>query len=287
MEKWPLFKNAINDMIEPNQSQKVIEKKWALITNTFQHYKPNHLLSLLNLLEQSAEGLKSKILDHGCGAGHTLFMLATKGYTNIWGIDINQSQNFIIRKKENNKVFKILLNTKSEIITNYNGRKINFKNNTFDYIYSQQVIEHVNSTLLDKYISEESRILKHNGLALHQIPHRLGPFEGHTKKWFIHWLPKKLYYYFLRDDIQKLNLVKTALFLRWPWVLKSYFYKYFKNVHNIVYLRLKQDIYSGEYTKKEKIIRKILVFLFRLPIIGIVFLKLFSSFFQLELLIRK
>ena len=287
MNKWLLFQNSINDLVESNQSKKAIKEKWASIKDNFKDYKPSHLLSVINLLEQSREGLKSKILDHGCGAGHSLFFLASKGYTNIWGIDINQSKSFIIRKKACNRIFKVILNTKSNRIANYNGKKINFKNNTFDYIFSQQVIEHVHNTFLDRYISEESRILKNNGLVLHQIPHRLGPFEGHTKKWFIHWLPRKLHYYFLKDNNQNLNLVKTALFLRWPWELKSYFYKYFKKVDNIVHMRLKQDIYSGEYSVKEKIIRKILVFLFKLPIIGVILIKIFSPFFQLEILIRK
>ena len=70
-------------------------------------------------------------------------------------------------------------------------KKINCEDNSFDYIFSQKVIEHVESNLLDSYLSEEKRILKKNGLVLHKITHRLGPFLGHTKKWFIHWLPKK------------------------------------------------------------------------------------------------
>ena len=90
------------------------------------------------------------------------------------------------RKNACNKIFKIIFNTNSERIKTYNGKKINFNDNSFDYIFSQQVIEHVESNLLESYLSEEKRILKKNGLVFHQIPHRLGPFEGHTKKWFIH-----------------------------------------------------------------------------------------------------
>ena len=136
MNKWLLFQNSINDLVEPNQSQKVIKEKWALIVNNYKDYKPFHLLSIMNLLEQSREGLTSKILDHGCGAGHALFMLASKGYTNIWGIDTNQTEGFIIRKKACNRIFKVILNTKSDRISNYDANKINFKNNTFDYLFS-------------------------------------------------------------------------------------------------------------------------------------------------------
>ena len=100
-------------------------------------------------------------------------------------------------------------------------------------------------------------------------------------------MPKKLYFYFLKDDKKSLYLVKNALFLRWPWKLKSDFYRYFHNVSNIVNLRLKQDVFSDEYSYKEKIIRKTLVFLFKIPILGNLFLRAFSIFFQLEILAKK
>ena len=287
MDKWILFRKSIDSLIEPNQASTEIKKKWRVILKEFKNYTPNHLLNLLKLLEKSKIGKKSKVLDHGCGTGLTLFFLASKGYNNIWGIDVDNSDAFVNRKKASNKIFKIILNLKVNIINNYNGKKVDFKSASFDYIFSQQVIEHLQSKYLESYISEEQRILKINGLALHQIPHRLGPFEGHTKKWFIHWLPKSIYYYILRNDEQKLRLVKSALFLRWPWKLKSSFKQHFKSINNLVSLRLKEDVFSEEYSIKERIIRKALVYIFRIPVLGYLFLKLFSVFFQLELLVKK
>ena len=286
MDKWVLFKNSIDSLFEPNHTSSEIKKRWWVIEKEFKNYTPNHLLNLLKLLEESKIGKKSKVLDHGCGTGLTLFFLASKGYNNIWGIDVDNSDNFVKRKKASNKIFKLILNSKKNRINNYNGKKVDFKSAYFDCIFSQQVIEHVRSKYFESYISEEKRILKTNGFALHQIPHRLGPFEGHTKKWFIHWLPKNIYYYILRNDKHKLWLVKSALFLRWPWKLKSSFKKYFKSMDNLVILRLKDDVFSEEYSIKERIIRKALVFLFKLPILGKLFLKLFSVFFQLELLVK-
>ena len=75
--------------------------------------------------------------------------------------------------------------------------------------------------------------------------------------------------------------------MRWPWELKNYFKIDFKNADNLVNLRLKDNISSEEYSKKEKIIRKTLVFIFNLPILGLFFLKIFMNFFQLEILARK
>jgi len=287
MDKWILFKKSIDSLIKPNQVSSDIKNKWEIIIKEFKNYRPNHLLNLLKLLEHNKLGTKVKVLDHGCGSGLTLFFLASKSYNNIWGIDVNDTDTFVNRKKACNKIFKIILNSKKDTITNYDGIRIDFKNDYFDCIFSQQVIEHIQSKYLEYYISEEKRILKTNGFALHQIPQRLGPFEGHTKKWFIHWLPKNIYYYILKNDKQKLRLVKDYLFLRWPWELKVAFNKYYKSVNNLVNLRLKDDVFSGEYSMKEKIIRKAIVFLFRLPILGKIFLKLFSVFFQLELLAKK
>ena len=39
----------------------------------------------------------------------------------------------------------------------------------FNFIFSQQVIEHVKDNLLNSYISEEKRTLRTNGIVLHQI----------------------------------------------------------------------------------------------------------------------
>ena len=122
---------------------------------------------------------------------------------------------------------------------------------------------------------------------MHQIPHRLGPFEGHTKRWFIHWLPSRIYHFILKNDIQKLHLVQNALFLRWPWELKTCFKKYFKSVNNLVSARLKDDVFSEEYSTKERLLRKVIIFLFKLPIVGKLFLRLLSIFFQLELFVQK
>ena len=210
MDKWVIFRTSVDNLLKPDQPNHEVKKKWKAIRKEFKNYRPNHLLNLLILLDKSKSKLNSKILDHGCGSGLTLFFLAAQGYKNIWGVDVDNTQKFFIRKKAANKTFKIILESREDRILNYDGKKILFDNASFDYIFSQQVIEHVQNSLLDSYISEEQRILKKNGFALHQIPHKLGPFEGHTKKWFIHWLPSKIYYFILKNDMQKLNLVQNA-----------------------------------------------------------------------------
>ena len=62
--------------------------------------------------------------------------------------------------------------------------------------------------------------------------------------------------------------------------------KYFNQVNNVSFMRLKYNVSSGEYSKKEKIIREFLILTFNLPLIGKIFLKFLSVFFQLEILAK-
>ena len=162
MMSWKEFVKAVNALIRSNSDKKEKKRKWELISKKVvnDNYTPTHFGHFMdfNLFLKKKKNIS--ILDHGCGSGITLFFLASKGYENIWGIDMNHSESFIKRKNACNKVFKIIFNTNSERIKNYNGKKINYKDNSFDYIFSQQVIEHVESNLLENYISEEKRILK-------------------------------------------------------------------------------------------------------------------------------
>ena len=184
--KWILFNKCIEDLRKGNITNTGIKKKWLIIKNDFKDYKPAHLIAFLETLNNNKITINSRILDHGCGSGLTLFFLALNGYKNIWGIDVNNTKEFNLRKKSFNKILRIILNSKEDRIINYNGKKIPFKSNYFDFIFSQQVIEHVENKYFNHYLAEEKRTLNKNGIVLHQIPHRLGPFEGHTKKWLIH-----------------------------------------------------------------------------------------------------
>ena len=109
------------------------------------------------------------MLDHGCGNGLTLFFLVLNGYQNVWGIDVDNSKPFAARMKSCNRVFKVILNTNKNRMQVYDGKKIPFKSNFFNFIFSQQVIEHVKDNLLNNYLSEEKRTLNTDGIVLHQI----------------------------------------------------------------------------------------------------------------------
>ncbi|MDD4182632.1 MAG: class I SAM-dependent methyltransferase, partial [Candidatus Omnitrophica bacterium] len=69
---------------------------------------------------------------------------------------------------------------------------IPYPEGTFDFIYSNQVIEHVED--LNKVLSEMHRVLKNNGVMMHVFPLKRYFIEGHCGIPFMHWLPKNSWF---------------------------------------------------------------------------------------------
>ncbi len=124
-----------------------------------------------------------KILDYGCGKGEFVIWFKDKGYNNTYGVDINHIR---IRNGE------ILLSEKgyskkSLELLDKNG-KTSFPENYFDFVFSNQVFEHIED--INKVINEIFRITKENGEGFHLFPTKRGLLEGHLFMPFVHWLPK-------------------------------------------------------------------------------------------------
>ena len=65
------------------------------------------------------------------------------------------------------------------------GYALPFKDETFDIVISNQVMEH--NYEIESYYREAARVLKPFGYMFLHFPHRFQPYDGHTKKWFRHW----------------------------------------------------------------------------------------------------
>jgi SAM-dependent methyltransferase len=102
----------------------------------------------------------------------------------------------------------------------YDGRRLPFRDGTFDVIVSQAVIEHVRD--LDAYCSEAARVLKKGGRMFAEFPTRLMPFDSHGHGWLRHWLGNR----------------KAGVFLRWPWDIRRVISRYFQ-IGNITRRRLR------------------------------------------------
>ena len=178
---------------------------------------PLHLKLLFRELQRSPASAETRILDHGCGGGLTCLILIACGYKNTYGIDIDEPQSIAYL----NTVTRLpQFGCSEDHFFDYDGTQIPFADGAIDLIFSQQVVEHVTEPFFESFWSEEYRVLSADGIALHQIPHALTPYDSHTRTWLIHMLPKTLRPALYRMTKNDPAYVESFLALRWPWVIR-------------------------------------------------------------------
>jgi len=126
-----------------------------------------------------------RILDHGCGTGQSLLTLLALGHRDVYGIDIQERATWPMVRR----VLREIHGIAEERLAVYEGGRLPYPDESFDAVFSQQVLEHVPDGAVETFYAEEARVLRPGGLACHEIPHRLMPFEGHTGLWLVHYLP--------------------------------------------------------------------------------------------------
>jgi SAM-dependent methyltransferase len=106
----------------------------------------------LDLILALANGLEGKVLEIGGGTGTQAAELQRRG-VDITSIEMPSSNYKAAR------VFPLI---------EYDGRRIPFEDNTFDTLFSSNVLEHVPH--LELFQVEMMRVLKPNGRAIHVMP---------------------------------------------------------------------------------------------------------------------
>jgi SAM-dependent methyltransferase len=141
-----------------------------------------------------AESRPVKVLDYGCGFGEIVRLLRDREIDSF-GCDVFYDA-ADYTKLEQDPLFNIA-------IRQMDAGKIPFEDNYFDFIVSNQVIEHVED--LDLTLSEFRRVLKSGGQILNIFPDKNVWREGHCDIPFLHWFPKgsklRVYYAFLLRSI--------------------------------------------------------------------------------------
>lgn len=146
------FKNLGKDL---HNLSHLDQSSYIFTTNTFQEQKNRYKHDLITLQKYFKKG---RILEVGSSPYHLTYILQKLGYS-ITGLDINP------------KEFKSFINKcKLKIITcNFEKEKIPFKDNSFDFIIFNEVLEHLR---IDPFftLKEIQRVLKPGGKLLLTTP---------------------------------------------------------------------------------------------------------------------
>ena len=275
---WPEIKAAYRKLHEVGDGP--IDEAWREFCSTVQQTAdapPHHLAILLNRIEQYRGARQYRdiaILDHGCGGGQTLLYLAARGYTDIYGVDVGGNfsmQNRIATENLHHKVPRFTIN---------DGKTISLPDACIDIVFSQQVLEHVSDAVIDSYFAEERRVLKPAGWAIHQIPHRLTPYDSHTRTWLIHYLPRPLH----RAMGRMIGAaVPNHLHLRWPWFHRRALKRHIGSCQDLTLERLKA-VSDPSYYDGPIRLRRLISKLIALPLIGGIADAVLRNFVMLETL---
>ena len=194
----------------------------------------NIILKILKNINKPKEEIK--ILDFGCGGCTSVFYLRALGYTNVWGIDLEVRSELDIFLK---KTLSENLNSKKRI-SNYTKLPLDFEDNEFDFIFTQQVFEHIRFDAYMASLKEISRLLKIDGITYNQIPHKLVPYESHTKTWLIHWLPKNMTVFLFKLFGKNSSFINEHLWFKFPWEYMISFDRIIGPTHNLSYDRISE-----------------------------------------------
>lgn len=152
-----------------------------------------------------------KILDFGCGAGKEIYFFRKMGYK-AYGCDIDSIFEATQFECDDERLIE-----PGEIIfkrIDMADYRIPFDDESFDYVFSNQVFEHVQN--YPEALAEIYRVLKSGGYSMHFFPARYRPIEAHIFVPFAGILQGRAYLSFwaflgIRNSFQKrLSSKKTA-----------------------------------------------------------------------------
>ncbi len=129
-------------------------KKRNLLKSSFQNIQVKTFCRLINKYITS---ISPTVLEIGCSYGFWLNILSLNYKFKLYGVDIYNS----IAPSLQNKITFI----------QSDGCNLPFKDNTFDMVYSIDVIEHILDDIL--FLSENYRVLKNNGIAVLGTPNKM------------------------------------------------------------------------------------------------------------------
>ena len=278
---WQEIKSAFNALREARDTGAPLDDAWAHFaaaareTESAPPYHFKLVLDTLRDLYGDRPRSDLDILDHGCGSGLPILFLIALGYTSARGVNITP------HCLAWNEPLQTLFDDETQRFFQYDGSRLPFDDASVDLVFSQQVLEHVHDGVIDAFYEEEGRIIRPQGVAVHQVPHRLVPFESHSRTWLVHWLPKPVQIPIYRCLRVNMHSIEFDLFLRGPGFHLRQVQNHIGPTENVTHKRLKslQDL---QYYDGPRRLRRLIAGLSVFPLLGSVFSYAFARLMMLE-----
>lgn len=176
----------------------ILEKE--KIVNDWKNKEVNSLALVADFKKRVGEVFNKKILDAGCGNGGLSIAFAREGAI-VSGVDIEKELYDIAKKYADSKKVSV------DFVL-YDGYKMPFSENEFDYAASASVLEHTDDPAF--YLNEIMRVLKPGGVLYLGFPNKFAFRETHTQILFLTYLPSFLRQYYIkllkRNPLEENNL---------------------------------------------------------------------------------
>ena len=210
---WYELRRCFRELTDALDTDALIEAPWQAFREAAQETPPPHL-ALLQRVVDERRGVRAAaefaILDHGCGGGLSALWLFARGFESVYGVDVGGGVERL------NRLLADVCGIDESRFWVYDGSHLPLPDESLDLVFSQQVLEHVDDSVFDSYYREEGRVLRPGGTAYHQVPHRLVPYDTHTRTWFVHWFPPALRRPLYRLTGNDPDYVESILHLRSP-----------------------------------------------------------------------
>jgi SAM-dependent methyltransferase len=182
--------------------------------------------SLFKQIDQLNFQLSHKrALDFGCGVGRVTQALS-KYFDMVDGVDIAPS---MIELANTYNKYKDRVHY---YFNNKNSLEI-FNDNTYDFIYSVEVFQHMHPQYQEKYLSELLRILSPKGLLVFELP---SEFES---------LKRKVFFNFLFQDVKFIHSLYWKRVLKRPsFALMQFYCNPRSNVESILIQNGAKNVYA-------------------------------------------
>lgn len=298
---WKDIRIASESVVQAAKGGKLITNDWTAFADLVQQTRDNPpeplrmMLASLREIQGGRSPEDIRILDHGCGSGLKGLYLNALGYTHVYGVTVGSEVEHL------NRILKDICGIHETRFITTDGRELPFPDAFFDFIYSNQVLEHVSDDKIDMYYSEEGRVLRPGGGAFHEVPHILVPYDAHSRVWLAHMMPrflKPLFYGVFKSLEQRKFLLhqgpayvkhyESRVFLRSPFYHRRQIAHQIGPYRDLTLARLLESHSFVDYDRDGSLrARKFIDRLVKLPVVGRWFASIFRNMVMLQTIALK